>query len=205
MSGMVRHMTHPASRNDRSETTALHRVAGYSLFELVITMSIVAILMAIAVPSYRYVTSSNRSTSEINGLLSDLQFARAEAIKLGQTVTACPSSSSTGCTATAWNAGWIVFTDGPVVGTVDGNDAVIRIQPAFSSTDTLTLDKSVKAITFSREGFAMNLPSAVTFTLHDSGPNAQYTRCLSLTIVGALSTQIGTGTTNNTTAEGKAC
>jgi len=193
-------MTHPASSNDRSEPTAPHRVAGYSLFELVVTMSVVAILFTVGVPSYKYVTTANRATSEINALLGDLQFARSQAIKYGLAITVCPSTDGANCLtgATPSWTGWIVFTDGSVVGTVDGTDAVKRIQPTFSSTDTLTLNHSVKAITFSREGFAMNLPSAVTFQLHNSPSNAQYTRCLSLTIVGALSTQLNGGTTAET-------
>jgi type IV fimbrial biogenesis protein FimT len=199
MTGIVAHMTSPAPKILRSEN-ASRRVAGYSLFEMVITMSIVAILMAIAVPSYRYVTSSNRSTSEINALLGDLQFARAQAIKVGQTITVCPSNSPyTACTTTGspppWQAGWIVL---------DSTGAVLRIQPTFSSSDTLIMDKAVvKQIAFSREGFAMNLPSAVTFTLHSSS-NAQFTRCLSLTVVGALSTQLN-GQPTAETGTGSTC
>jgi hypothetical protein len=68
----------------------------------------------------------------------------------------------------------------------------------------LTLNHSVKAITFSREGFAMNLTSAVTFTLHDSTSKPQYTRCLSLTIVGALSTQLN-GQQTAETGTGATC
>ena len=117
-------MTSHASRKYRS-LSALRRVAGFTLIEMISVMSIVAILLAIGVPSYRYVTSANRATSEINGILGDLQFARAEAIKSGLTVTVCPSNNNTGCTATAWNAGWIVFTDAGVIGTVDGTDAIV--------------------------------------------------------------------------------
>ena len=42
---------------------------GFTMLELVVVMSIVAILMAIAIPSYRYVTNGNRIAAEINGLL----------------------------------------------------------------------------------------------------------------------------------------
>jgi hypothetical protein len=65
----------------------------------------------------------------------------------------------------------------------------------------LQSDNNIKAVSFSRDGFSLNLPSAITFTLHDSTTNAQYTRCLSLTIIGALSTQIG----GKQTAEGTTC
>jgi type IV fimbrial biogenesis protein FimT len=169
---------------------------GFSLMETLIVIAIIAILLAVGVPSFKYVTQSNRSTSEINGMLGALQLARAEAIKEGQTVSVCPSTDGATCTvnSTDWEGGWIIFSDSLPYGTVNGPDTVVRIQKGFTSTDTLTTDQNVSFITFSREGFAMGLPNSVTFTLH-SPPlpalaNPVYTRCLSLTIVGALSTQI---------------
>ena len=82
-------------------------------------------------------------------------------------------------------------------------DSYLKIQKTFSSTDTLTADQGMNTVTFSREGFAMSLPNPVTFTLHDRAPlpTRNFTRCLSLTIVGALSTQIG----GELTAENPPC
>ena len=168
------------------------RADGFSLMETLIVIAVVALLMALAIPTFKYVTQSNRSTSEINGLLSNLQLARAEAIKEGQSVSLCPSLDGATCSgaSNAWQTGWLVFSDTGVVGTIDGADFIVRVQNAFAGNDTLQTDHNVTVITFSREGFAMNLPNAVTFSLHDSTANPQFTRCLSLTIVGALSTQI---------------
>ena len=59
----------------------MKRQRGFSLTELVMVMAIVAILLAIGVPSYRYIGNSYRMSSEVNGLLGDLMLARAEAIK----------------------------------------------------------------------------------------------------------------------------
>jgi type IV fimbrial biogenesis protein FimT len=63
------------------------RAAGFTLLELLITMSVATILLTIAIPSFQYVTNSNRIAGEVNGLLGDLQFARSEAIKEGQYVS----------------------------------------------------------------------------------------------------------------------
>lgn len=168
---------------------------GFSMMEMLIVVAIVAILLALGVPSFKYVTQSNRASSEINGMLGALQLARAEAIKEGQTVSVCPSLDGAICSgATDWETGWIIFSDSKPYGTFNGNDFVVRLQRKFTSTDTLTSDNNVSLITFSREGFAMNLGTPVTFTLHNppgpAVPNPAFTRCLSLTIVGALSTQI---------------
>ena len=84
------HQTH-GNRNRHRENSA-----GFTLFELVIVMLIVAVMAAIAIPSFRYVTTSNRIASEVNQLLGDMRFARTEAIKEGQTVTVCSSANPHG-------------------------------------------------------------------------------------------------------------
>lgn len=87
------------------------RAAGFTLLELMLTVGIAAILLAIGVPSFRYVTTANRASSEINALLGDMQFARGEAIREGQAVSICPSNDGATCLVTTiWNSGWIVFS-----------------------------------------------------------------------------------------------
>jgi type IV fimbrial biogenesis protein FimT len=179
------------------------RRSGFTLIELIMTITIGAILLAIGVPSFRYVTSANRASSEINGLLGDMQFARGEAIKEGQTITICAAANGTPpCLGTtAWENGWIVFSDIAGTGIFGGNDAVLKMQKTFSSTDTLTADNGITSVTFSREGFTSSLPGPVIFRLQTNPVNVNYTRCLSATIVGALSTQID----GQITAEGPLC
>jgi type IV fimbrial biogenesis protein FimT len=162
---------------------------GFTMVELVVVISIVGILMAIGAPSYKYVTTANRVASEVNGLIGDLQFARAESIKQGLYVSVCSSTDGTTCSGSStWTQGWIVFSDGGAVGTVDGNDAVLRVQNKLQSGDTLAADNSINVVTFNREGFARSLPGTINIKLHDSSSNQSYTRCVSLTIVGELST-----------------
>jgi len=188
----------------RCSAAAKYRArSGFTLIELMMTITVAAILLAIGVPSFKYVTSANRASGEINGLLGDMQFARGEAIKEGQTVTICAANAAgTQCSgSTFWNTGWLVFSDTGVIGTIDGTDYVLKMQKPFSSTDTLTADHGITGVTFSREGFTASLPGAVTFTLHTVPVNAAYTRCLSATIVGALSTQTG----GKITAENNPC
>src|SRR3569833_2550698 len=83
---------------------------GMTMGELLTVVSIVAMLLSIGVPAFRYVTTSNRVSAEVNGLLSDMQFARSEAVKQGQMVTVCPSANQTQCdvNSTTWENGWLV-------------------------------------------------------------------------------------------------
>ena len=113
----------------------MKRQSGFTITELMVVVAIVAILMAIGVPSYRYITNSYRMSAEVNGLLGDLQYARSEAIKEGQTVTACVSTNGTACDGGAninWASGWIVFSDPNGNAAVDAGDTVLRVQAAFT-------------------------------------------------------------------------
>jgi len=160
-----------------------------------VVVAIVAILLGIGVPSYRYITNSYRMSAEVNGLLGDLQYARSEAIKEGQTVTTCVSISGTTCAGGAninWANGWIVFSDPNGNATV-GPGGVLRVQGAFTGQvpDTFNATNNVSVITYNREGFASTAAGFVTttITLQDSTNNGAWTRCLVMAPATPLSTQ----------------
>jgi type IV fimbrial biogenesis protein FimT len=174
--------------------------AGVTLVELLIVVVLAAILMSIGVPSYKYVTNSNRMSTEINSLLGDLQYARSEAVREGQNVTVCvaqstnPSSPSCAASGTAtWQNGWIIFADVNNDGIIDTTkDPVLRIQNALTSSDTLVANPATSTITFNREGFA-HLGNATTrMTLDDSADDTTYARCLDITQAGMMTTQTHT-------------
>jgi type IV fimbrial biogenesis protein FimT len=165
-------------------------LAGMTLIELMITIAIVAMLMAIGVPSYKYVTNANRIASEVNSLLGDMQLARAEAIKEGLPVTVCSSSDGASCSgSTSWRTGWIVFADPNNDQSVDNGETVLHVQRAFHGNDTFNADNSVSAVTFNREGFSFGTPSPTTIKLHDQTSNSKWTRCLAIMTVGLITTE----------------
>jgi type IV fimbrial biogenesis protein FimT len=179
---------------------------GYSLVELIVTMTIVAIVIGIAVPSYKYVTNSNRVSAEVNLLLGDLQYARSEAVKEGSTVSVCQSNNAQTATPTCspnganWATGWIVFSDLNADGALNTGDQLLRAQPGFSpSTDTfVSSDSGVNFISFNREGFT-TIPATdsggtnggLLFKLNVATPNVQWERCLLLSYVGVMQTLHG--------------
>jgi type IV fimbrial biogenesis protein FimT len=177
----------------------IRRMAGFTLIEIMITIGIAAVLMAIGVPSFKYVTNSNRIAAEMNGLLGDLQFARAEAIKEGRTVTACVSTDGLNCTnSTSWDQGWIVFSDPTNVGVRDNSEVVLRVQPTFTKADTFTANNNVKAITFNRQGYAVAIANGTMLELHDSTNNPNWDRCLIVNMNGMMSSAKFGQTVNST-------
>jgi type IV fimbrial biogenesis protein FimT len=175
------------------------RIAGITLLEVLTVITIAAILMALAVPSYQYITNANRISGEVNDLLGDMQYARSEAIKEGQTVSVCASANSTTANPTcsgavAWQNGWIVFSDVNGTGTFTAPDVVLRVKSAFPLGDTFDANNGMSTVIFNREGFALGLNNTVTVTLHAAVPATATTRCLQISIIGQLATEpAGTG------------
>ncbi len=88
------------------------RCKGFTLVELMVTIVIVAVLLAIALPSFRNVIQRNRVATASNDLLASLSYARTTAIYRHQLVSMCPSADGTSCTSAgqAFEPGWIVYT-----------------------------------------------------------------------------------------------
>jgi type IV fimbrial biogenesis protein FimT len=181
--------------------TSKNRAAGFTMMELVMVIAIAGLLAAIGIPSFKYVTASNRIATELNALVGDLQFARSEAVKEGLPVTVCASTDGISCAnSSTWNTGWIVFADSNGNKAVDANETVLRVQKNFTttgSTDTLVASNAAfQAVVFNREGYAAtSVAAVVNVALHSSPVNNQWTRCLAVTPVGALTVvKYGVGT-----------
>jgi type IV fimbrial biogenesis protein FimT len=179
----------------------LNRVSGYTMVELIVTVAVGSVLLMIAVPTFFWVTNSNRIAAEINGLLGDMQFGRAEAVKEGTPVTVCVSSNGTSCAGVnTWQSGWIVFSDVNGNAVVDPGDVILRIQKPFTSTDTFVASNAVSAVTFNRDGYANGIAAGTLIELHDQTNNHNWTRCLAINLVGQIASQ-----TYNTTSNGFTC
>jgi type IV fimbrial biogenesis protein FimT len=88
---------------------------GFTLMELIVTISIAGILVNIAIPSFISIIKNNRMSTQVNEFTTSLNFARSEAIKRGIPVTLCKSKDGSTCvadkTVSNWAQGWIIFTN----------------------------------------------------------------------------------------------
>jgi type IV fimbrial biogenesis protein FimT len=92
--------------------SVIQKLKGFTLLELIFTMSITAITLIIGIPAFQDFGMSQRMSATINSLHSHLSLARNQAIRFNAHVIACPGTQSSGCLNEGdWSDGWIVFSD----------------------------------------------------------------------------------------------
>jgi len=174
---------------------------GFTLIELMVTISIAGILLGIAIPSFTAIIASNRLTSTANNYLAAVNFTRSEAIKRGQQVTMANSGASS-----QWENGWSIFVDadGSNAFNDDGDgtlceaneDCLLRTFDALSGHLSIRTSDST-----SYKDFAAYLPSgeskmknAGKFTLCGESGDDQPQRIININIMGRPSITKETGT-----------
>ena len=80
--------------------------AGFTLIELMVTLSIAAVLMMVAAPNMVAFKRNSELSSLSNTLLSAINAARGEAMKRGMAAYVVPADGGG-----AWEVGWVVFID----------------------------------------------------------------------------------------------
>lgn len=78
---------------------------GFTLVELMVTLTIGVILMMVAIPSLTTYKRNAELTSFTNSLVAGINAARGEAMKRGRYAMVVPTDG------TNWSSGWVVFVD----------------------------------------------------------------------------------------------
>lgn len=147
---------------------------GLTTIELMVVIVVLAILMMIAVPSFRDASLGSRLSAAANNLLASVQLARSEAIKRNQTVTLCASSDGAACAASGgWEQGWIIL---------DAAAAVIQHQQGLPDGYRVTQTGGTSALSFQPIGIGA---TAATFTVCRDVPVGGQERVLSINASGS--------------------
>ena len=113
---------------------------GFTLIEVLITLSVLALLAALAAPQLEAPLWDSRLRAVAAEFADILSTSRSEAAKRGVSVVICPRSASANTcntAATDWNQGWVIYADNDASGTLDGTDTLLRVHTAVPTGVTL--------------------------------------------------------------------
>ena len=156
---------------------------GFTLVEVMVTMSVAAILTATAVPAFKSFLQNDRAMTQSTSLVLSLNIARSEAIKqdISGGVSVCPSTNGLTCSgASTWEQGWIVLSTAAA-------SVPTQVVPSLSTGTKLREAASSTAVTFFSSGI-VQAPAA--FTLCDSR-GASQGRYIQVTATGRVATAVG--------------
>lgn len=153
-----------------------NRAKGFTLVELMTVIAVVAILAAIALPSFQGSLRSNRVATASNELMASVALARTEAIRSRNPGVICTSTTGAGCDGD-WNSGWLVWSDIDNSGTVNGAETVVRY---VQGNPRLVLAGSATLMAFDGRGRAIG--GGQTISVQPEGDITEPLRCV---IIGA--------------------
>lgn len=153
------------------------RVAGFSLIEVMIALAIFGLLLGLGLPSYRDWIASRQLANHAEYLAETLNQARSEAVKRSARVNLCKSSDGKQCTnAGTWSAGWIMFADDNLDGSIENAESVIRHDGPPGNGITVTanrpLDDYVSYTTFGHARLLNGALQMGTFVVCKPGQKA---------------------------------
>lgn len=151
---------------------------GFTLIELMVTIAVAAVLLTIAVPSFRTFVQSSRLSTQANSIVSALNTARSEAIKRDGTVDVVADSNG-------WSNGWTVQLDD---GTGNGGGTLLDTFSGLNGGTNLTTNAGT-SISFDALGQA---GSAAQFEVSLSGTGNSGPRYVCVSPSGDI--QAGTST-----------
>ncbi len=151
-------------------------IAGFTLYELMITIAVASIIIAFGVPGFQNFIQNSRSVTHTNDMITALNLARSEATRRGAAIDVCASTDGANCSgSTDWSTGWIVRIPG---------GQVLRQWPARSGGAGV-LTGSVATVQFQGRG-SLAAGAAPTFALQLPNCKGTGRRNIAINVAGRI-------------------
>ena len=139
---------------DRGSRGTGRGLAGFTLIEVMVTVAVLAILAAVALPAMAGLINNNRLASQANDLVADIHLARSEAVRRNRIISLCRTTDGSTCAAAngRWNQ-WLVFDAGEAAA-----NRVLQSRVASLRVQVTAPDASVR---FRSDGLARTAAGAL--------------------------------------------
>lgn len=180
--------------------TRLAYQRGMTLLELLVTLTIVAIITTFAVPGMSRMINSQTTISQTSKLNAALAYARSEAVARSGDVAMCATTNGTTCSGgTSWSEGWIIYTENNNQAGLQAGDEILKVQQDLPQSARLAADTGY--VRFNNMGRPINdsgrlmeslaQANAIEFQLCDRAAAEDTSRVVRLSNTGSTRTTKG--------------
>lgn len=121
---------------------------GFTLYELLLTLLLAALLAGLAIPSFSASLARGRQAAEVDALFHAVHRARKESVMRRKVVSVCPSLNGQQCHSSKdWSSGWLLFEN-------RDRDSPPRVDPGEPVLQRHIADGAVQ-ISANRRGFTL--------------------------------------------------
>jgi len=170
----------------------MKKQSGYTLIELMVTVAVAIIVLAVGIPAYDSMMANNRAISQANMFRAALNMARAEALGRNLPVTLIATNGD-------WTDGWSVYvedvyqTDGfSKLGTQESTENTVKVWGALETGSIVNTNiksggpaNDLTALTFTGLGEIVG-GDAVNFEFSQTGSKGAQERCFCVNSVGQI-------------------
>ncbi|MCB1923973.1 MAG: GspH/FimT family pseudopilin [Gammaproteobacteria bacterium] len=138
------------------ENRSCRAMRGVTLIELIASVAVIGISLAVLIPSWSDLAGRNRITAAANSLLTDLRYARSTAVTRNRRIGLCPSDDGTSCSGNpyGWQQGYLIFVDRDSDGARGATEDLLQIRGAQPAGMRLHSTAGRPEISFRPDGAA---------------------------------------------------
>jgi type IV fimbrial biogenesis protein FimT len=176
--------------------TCRTRSRGFTLVELMVTVSVASVLLALGVPTFSKLIANNRIATQTNEFVGALNLARSEAVRRSQGVSIRSKDGGI-----EFATGWTIFNDPNLTGNAPAAADVLRQSSSTAGRTSLkrvdiTVTGSVRTFANAASGKAYlvfnsrggnDAGASAYFRICDSGDTAGNGRIVQVSTVGKIS------------------